>query len=118
MALKSISEEAIIIARESRKDDKADNDKDGVNDVKQMSGKDLAKRKLKLVLAKMNPEKVNDSISSIYKVWMSVLAVLTIKFARTIALALTISDFVNKFVDRFILPVIRSATPAEYKVRL
>jgi len=84
--------------------------------VKQISGKALVKRKLKLVLTKMDPNKVNAAIQSIYKVWMSVLAVLTIKFARTIALALSISDFVKKFVNRFILPIIRGATPPEYKV--
>mmetsp|Transcript_16609 Transcript_16609/g.33758 ORF Transcript_16609/g.33758 Transcript_16609/m.33758 type:complete len:321 (+) Transcript_16609:82-1044(+) len=114
-ALKDVSEEILIIVEESKKDDATDEDKDGVNDVKQISGKALVKRKLKLVLTKMDPNKVNAAIQSIYKVWMSVLAVLTIKFARTIALALSISDFVKKFVNRFILPIIRGATPPEYK---
>ena len=49
-------------------------------------------------------------------VWMSVLAVLTIQFARTIALALTISDFFKNFADRFLLPIVRAATPQEYQV--
>ena len=52
----------------------------------------------------------------ILKVWMSVLAVLTIEFARTIALALTISEFSKKFTDRFLLPIVKKATPAEYQV--
>lgn len=46
---------------------------------------------------------------------MSVLAVLTIEFARTIALALT-SEFSKKFTDRFLLPIVKKATPAEYQV--
>ncbi|KAL7465309.1 hypothetical protein ACHAXS_005637 [Conticribra weissflogii] len=90
-ALKDISQEALVIVEESKKDDAADEDNDGVSDVKQISGKALVKRKLKLVLTKMDPNKVNAAIQSIYKVWMSVLAVLTIKFARTIALALSIN---------------------------
>ena len=49
-------------------------------------------------------------------VWMSVLAVLTIQFARTIALALTIADFSKGFADRFLLPIVRKATPKEYQV--
>ena len=106
----------MVIIEENKKDDKVDADNDGVNDADQISARDLAKRKVKLVLTKMNPEKINDAIVSMYTVWMSVLAVLTIKFARTIALALTISDFTRKFVDRFMLPTIKSATPNEYQV--
>ena len=49
-------------------------------------------------------------------VWMSVLAVLTIQFARTIAMALTIGDFFEKVVNRFLLPVVRAAVPHEYQV--
>lgn len=48
--------------------------------------------------------------------WMSVLAVLTIQFARTIALALTIAEFSKSFMDRFILPILKKATPDEYQV--
>ena len=73
------------------------------------------KRKVKLVLTKMNPEKVNVAIASIYKVWMAVLAVLKIKFARTIALALTISEFFHRFITRFVVPIVDKATPSEYK---
>ena len=47
--------------------------------------------------------------------WLSVLAVLTIQFARTIALALTISDFVKKMTDRLVLPIVRRATPKDYQ---
>ena len=46
---------------------------------------------------------------------MSVLAVLTIQFARTIALSLVISDFAKKFADRLFLPIIKMATPKEYQ---
>jgi len=47
---------------------------------------------------------------------MSVLAVLTIQFARTIAMALTISDFTTKFANRFLLPIVKAAVPPEYQV--
>ena len=50
------------------------------------------------------------------QVWLSVLAVLTIEFAKTIALALTISEFSKKFTDRLVLPIVKKATPAEYQV--
>lgn len=47
---------------------------------------------------------------------MSVLAVLTIQFARTIAMALTISEFIQKFVNRFLLPIVKAVVPKEYQV--
>ena len=52
-----------------------------------------------------------------FTVWMSVLAVLTVKFARTIALALTIKDFTKKLADKFLLAAVKIATPKEYQVR-
>ena len=50
-----------------------------------------------------------------YRVWLSVAAVLTLKFARTIALALSISDFLQQPIDRFIAPTISMGTPDKYK---
>jgi hypothetical protein len=47
---------------------------------------------------------------------MIVLAVLTIQFARTIAMALTISEFIQKFVNRFLLPIVKAVVPKEYQV--
>jgi hypothetical protein len=49
-----------------------------------------------------------------YSVWLSVVAALTIQFARTISLALTISDFLNRPVDRYIAPTVNVAIPDEY----
>ena len=57
----------MLIIDESKKDDKIDADGDGVADTKQIDGKELVKRKVKLVLTKMDPEKVNTAIASIYK---------------------------------------------------
>ena len=57
----------MIIVEENKKDEKKDTDKDGVADANQITGRELVERKVKLVLAKMNPEKVNDAIVSIYK---------------------------------------------------
>ena len=57
----------MIIIDEHKKDDKVDADGDGIADASQTTGKELIQRKVKLVLTKMNPEKVNDAIASIYK---------------------------------------------------
>ena len=46
---------------------------------------------------------------------MSVIAVITIQFARTIALALTISDFFKIPINKYIAPTIELAVPVEYR---
>ena len=57
----------MVIIEENKKDNKKDDDGDGVADTDQITGKKLLRRKVKLVLTKMDPEKVNAAIASIYK---------------------------------------------------
>ncbi len=66
-ALAALSDEIMIVIDEHKKDDDVDADGDGVADATQIKGRELIKRKVKLALTKMNPEKVNDAIASIYK---------------------------------------------------
>lgn len=95
-AITELADEALIILEEVKKDDDRDDDKDGKKDVDQLSGSELMKRKTLLVLKKMNPEKIDKAIASIYKVWLSVAAVLAVEFARTISMALAIAEFLQK----------------------
>lgn len=67
-ALTALSEEVMVIIEENKKDNETDADGDGQSDVDQISNAEFARRKVDLVLRKMNPEKVNDAISSLYKV--------------------------------------------------
>jgi len=115
VAIRDLSEEVIVIVEENKKDDREDLDGDGVPDAKQVEGKEFVKRKIQLVLKKMNPKKVNDAFTAMYTVWLSVLAVLKIKFATTVTLALTIADFFKKPSDRFLLPLLKKATPGDYQ---
>jgi len=115
LALVDLADEAMIIINESKKDDEKDEDKNGKNDVKQISHSEYVARKTKLVLRKMNPEKIDKAISSIYRVWLAVAAVLSIEFARTISMAMAIADFIKRPIERFIAPTIRVAVPDEYE---
>ena len=63
----------------------------------------------------MNPEKVNNALRNIYAVWLAVLSVLVVQFARTIQMANSIADFLSKPADRFLSPVVLAAIPKEYK---
>jgi hypothetical protein len=114
-AVSDLSDEILVIIDASKKDDDADEDKNGIRDVDEMTSQQLMVRKTKLVLRKMNPERVDAALSALYKVWLSVAAVLSIEFARTISLALTIVEFVEKPVDRFVAPIVKLATPDEYQ---
>jgi hypothetical protein len=113
-AMHELANEATVIIEESKKDDDVDADKDGKSDVAALSGKDFMIRKTQLVLTKMNPQKVDMAMSNLYRVWLSVAAVLTIEFARAISMALAISDFMKKPVDRFIAPTLKLAVPDQY----
>lgn len=109
-----LSKEAMVIIEESKKDDELDEDGDGVKDVNQVTSKEYIVRKGNLILVKMNPQKVDKALGTIYKVWLSVIAVLTVKFAATIALAISISEFIKKPLNRYIAPIVQVATPDEY----
>lgn len=113
-SIMDIAEEALIIIEESKKDDDKDDDKDGIKDVNQITSKEYIMRKSNLVITKMNPAKVDKAMGTIYKVWLSVIAVLTVKFARTIALALSISEYIKVPLNRYIAPIVQAATPDEY----
>ena len=79
-SLSSLTNDIMIIINESKKDDKVDADGDGIPDAKQISGRELIKRKVKLVLTKMDPEKVNTAIASIYKGVLNILCIILAVF--------------------------------------
>lgn len=113
-AVSDLANEALAIIEESKKDNEKDEDKDGKSDVDQISSAEFVKRKTLLVLRKMNPEKIDKALASIYKVWLAVAAVLAIQFAKTISMAMAISDFVKKPLNRFVAPTVQMAVPDEY----
>jgi hypothetical protein len=112
-ALGDLGDEAIKVIGK-QEDDDVDEDNNGVKDVKEIEAKALLLRKAHLVMTKINPEKVDKALSSIFKVWMSVIAVLTLKFAQTISLSVSISKFLKKPTDRYITPLVKDAVPVEY----
>lgn len=99
VAMSSLANEALVIIEESKKDDDKDEDGDGKKDVGQIGNREYVLRKSRLIMAKMNPEKVDSAVASLYKVWLAVAAVLKIQFARTINMALAIAEFINKPVS-------------------
>jgi hypothetical protein len=113
-AFSDLSDEAIKIIEASKKDDDKDDDGDGKKDVSQISTNEYLVRKANLVMTKLNPEKIDKAMASIYKVWLSVIAVLTVQFAQTIALSVSISDFLRKPADHYVSPTLKSIVPEGY----
>jgi hypothetical protein len=113
-ALHDIADEILKIIEESKKDDKVDDDGDGKADVDELATKEFVQRKFLLVMKKMDPQKVDRALSSIYQVWLAVAAVLTIEFARAISLALSIAEFIKQPTNRYIAPIIKKVVPDDY----
>eukprot|EP00934_Nitzschia_sp_Nitz4_P005659 Nitzschia sp. Nitz4//scaffold166_size90379//31846//32911//NITZ4_005053-RA/size90379-snap-gene-0.55-mRNA-1//-1//CDS//3329538184//5649//frame0 len=113
-AFSDIADEVVKVIEASKKDDKVDDDKDGVADVQQITSKEFVRRKTILVLQKMDPQRIDKAFQSLYQVWLAVAAVLTIEFARAVSLALSISEFMKQPVDRYIAPSVKAVVPKEY----
>ena len=69
-AVNDLADEALVILDEVKKDDQIDADGDGKKDVESLSGIQLLKRKTLVVLKKMNPDKIDKALGSIYKVYV------------------------------------------------
>lgn len=109
-SIEELSEEATRIINESKKEDESSDSKKA-----KLSNKEFMKHKTLFVLQKMNPEKVNNAFRNIYTVWLAVISVLVVQFARTIQMANSIADFLSKPADRYLAPVVKAMIPPEYK---
>ena len=103
-AVSALADEALVVIEQSKKDDDVDADADGRKDVDQITNREYVLRKSRLVMAKMNPDRVDGAVASIYTVWLAVAAVLRIQFARTISMALGIAEFINRPVSAIKAP--------------
>lgn len=111
---RDLCDEAMVIIEANKKDDTADEDKDGKKDVDGLDEKGLILRKVNLVLTKSNPEKIDKALGCVYKVWLSVMAVLASQFAKTVALAASIGKFLQKPVKKYVVGPVQDFVPDQY----
>jgi hypothetical protein len=109
-SLKDLSEETTRILDESKKDDQQLEKKST-----DLSTEDYVKHKTLFVLQKMNADKVNTALHHMYTVWLAVISVLVVQFARTIQTANSIADFLAKPADTYAKPVVVAMIPPEYQ---
>ena len=95
-------------------DNKRDDDNDGVPDVEQIDGKALAMRKLGLALRVVNPQRVQKAWGGLYQGFIGMAAIMQLKFARTVALAMGIADVLHASAHTHLEPVLERMVPAEY----
>lgn len=98
--VKVLYKQLMLVKTEHEKDDKVDEDKDGVADVDQISASKLLGRKAMLAARTIDPVAVNQAVSGIWVGWLGVLAVLKIQFARTMTLGEMIGDKIYGVVSR------------------
>uniref|UniRef100_A0A6T8HJ76 Uncharacterized protein n=1 Tax=Hemiselmis andersenii TaxID=464988 RepID=A0A6T8HJ76_HEMAN len=96
-------------------DNKKDDDHDGKLDVDQLSSdKALLSRKIGLVLRTVDPDRVIQALGGLAQAFAGVLATLKVQFARTVALAVSISDNLRKPAGVLLTPVLAALIPPEY----
>jgi len=115
-ALLDVYEEALLVYRASQQDDKKDDDGDGVADVKQLDGTALMQRKAKMAAAAVrDPQKLALALGGLYGGWVAVQGVLRVKFAMTVTIAVSLSQFVEYYVLAFLLPLVSPLVDRELR---
>jgi len=100
----------------SHKDDEVDEDHDGIQDVKQISKKQLVKRKFRVVVASVssNIDELTGALSAINAGVLAVIATLRVQFAQAITLGSSIGGIFATNSKKYVEPILRGAVPAEY----
>ena len=99
----------LIACDASAKDDRVDADGDGVADVKQLSGQQLASRKLRLLLKVVDPEQVAEALAGLWAGFSAVIAALKIKFARAVTFGATLGDLLFQASILYVRPAFQAA---------
>jgi hypothetical protein len=102
------------VAELNKLDDQEDKDHDGIADVQQIDAKQLAKRKLLMILKSVDPDQFSRALGGLYSGYMGILVALKFQFARTIALANSIGDAMRPLAGKVLAPGLLATVPAEY----
>ena len=122
-ALGQIYTEIVLVVDANEKDDKKDDDGDGVADVKQLGAQALVLRKCKMAASAVkDPERLSEAIAGIYTGWIAVQGTLRIEFAKTITLGVSMAQCVEYPVLKYVLPIVsrsrwRSSTGVRRRCR-
>jgi hypothetical protein len=111
--LRLLAEQAEDVREADERDDALDENKDGINDVQQISAEQLSVRKFLVVIRAADPNIISEALSNLYSILMAVLATLQVKFARAISLGAAIGNVLSKTTLKFIVPPLKEVMPEE-----
>jgi hypothetical protein len=95
-------------------DDKKDDDGDGIPDVRELTKEQLAERKIRVALTAMDPNVVESALGNMWNATLAACATVKLQFARTIALGVTIGNYINRAASRYLLPLLEAFTDKTY----
>jgi len=78
------------------------------------TARELLTENTKIVLATIDPVKINQAVAALYTTWMGVSVVLEREFARTIALSVTIGDYLRPITNFLLAPPAYKCIPQSY----
>jgi hypothetical protein len=76
--------------------------------------RDVVMEQARIVLATIDPVRINDAAVALYTAWMSISVVLEREFARTIALSVTLSESIRPVVSFVLNKPLQLCVPVEY----
>jgi hypothetical protein len=94
--------------------DKKEDGLDGIPDGKQISTDDLVLRKFELFLTEVDPTSLSGAISGLNAGFIAMLAVLRVKFAKTITLGATIGEALANNIQPFLVPPMNDLFQPKY----
>jgi len=109
-----VQKQAALILEASKKDDKVDDDGDGVADVDQIEARALVQRKIQVGMkAITEPDRLQTACGALFTSYLAVLATLRLEFARTTAFALGIVEMAKFPIIRIVSPTVAATLGAD-----
>lgn len=113
-SLRIMYEQFKVVRVANKKDDKKDDDGDGIADVDQIEGDELMKRKMHLFATTIQPKTTQDALGGVYTGWIGVIATLKLQFAKVIALGAAIGKLLTKPAEIVFVPIMIRLMPEDY----
>eukprot|EP00240_Pyramimonas_obovata_P016136 CAMPEP_0118945676 /NCGR_PEP_ID=MMETSP1169-20130426/42736_1 /TAXON_ID=36882 /ORGANISM="Pyramimonas obovata, Strain CCMP722" /LENGTH=300 /DNA_ID=CAMNT_0006891445 /DNA_START=86 /DNA_END=984 /DNA_ORIENTATION=- len=99
----------------NQRDDKKDDDRNGVADVNELPADQLLFRKARLFAATADPAVVNTAMGGVYTAFLGVLAALKIKFAKAAMLSVAVANMARPPVQKYVVPAFGVVVAPEFK---
>ncbi|CAM9297102.1 unnamed protein product [Discosporangium mesarthrocarpum] len=114
LCLSELAQDVKAFNEASAIDNKKDDDADGIPDVDQISAEQLVTRKTALLLKVIDPDRATGAVTVFFNGYMGVLVVLKFKFARTVALAVSIGNYMRPMAAWLLGPGLAFVIPKDY----